>query len=394
MRIKPFARWAIVVFAGLGLFAFCISQAERAGRISELEASFPYLSTLVRTLRTIDEFYVDEVDMGKLLKHGTKRLVSSLDARSTIVFSDEGHQPQADLGLNIMYKRGAFVVISSEDNSPSAGSEIRPGDRIVAIDGHSIRDLTLDELRRSLRGDPQSEVTLTVYGPDDFKTKEAKLARQIYTSSPADYSVSEDGVLHFRVCRFADGVSKTFKEALSQFEASRPKGIIMDVRDSIGGSIYEVTDICSRFVSSGHIFLQSTRPATDMKKIARDSSVVAMREVVPVVVVVNERTAGEAEVVAACLRGYRIARLVGERTFGFALGTDCIATTDGTRVILSTSEYLGPFGKKVHEVGLEPDITVSLEGDSDDDLQLQKAREAILSWTPIEENPPAEKDAA
>ena len=398
MRIKSFARWAIAVVAGLGCFAFCLSQAElvrRAAKISELEACFPYLSTLVRTLRTIDEFYVDEADMGKLLRHGTKRLVSSLDARSTIVFADEGHLPQADLGLNIMLKGGAFVVISSESNSPSADSEITPGDRIVAIDGHSIRDLTLDELRRSLRGNPQSEVTLTVCGPDDFKTKEVKLARQIYASSPADYAVSEDGILHFKVRRFADGVSKTFKDALSQFGASRLKGIIIDVRDNIGGSIEEVKDICSRFVSSGHIFVQSIRREANMKKVVRDSSIVAMREIVPVVVVVNERTVGEAEVLAACLRGYRIARLLGERTFGFALGTDCIATTDGTRVILSTSEYLGPFGQKVHEVGLEPDITTPAERDADDDRQLQKAREAILNWTPIEEAvPAADKDAA
>ena len=201
--------------------------------------------------------------------------------------------------------------------------------------------------------------------------------------------------VNFKVRRFADGVSKTFKEALSQFGTSRLKGIIIDVRDNIGGSIEEVKDICSRFVSSGHIFLQSIRPAADMKKIARDSSLVAIPEVVPVVVVVNERTVGEAEVLAACLRGYRIARLVGERTIGFALGTDCIATSDGTRVILSTSEYLGPFGQKVHNVGLEPDITAPPEGDVDDDRQLQKAREAILSWAPIEEAlPTAEKDAA
>ncbi len=393
MRVKPFVRWAIAVVAGLGVLTFCLSQAERvrrAAKISELEACFPYLSTLVRTLRTIDEFYVDEVDMGKLLRHGTKRLVSSLDARSTVVFADEGRQPQADLGLNIMLKGGAFIVISCESDSPSAGSQIAPGDRIAAIDGHSVRGLTLDELRRNLQGDPQSEVTLTVYGPNDFKMKHAKLHRQIYASFPADYAVGEDGILHFRVRRFADGVFKTFKEALSLIGASRLKGIIIDVRDNIGGSIEEVKDICSRFVRSGPIFVQSIRRAANMKKVARDSSVVAMREVVPVVVIVNERTVGEAEVLAACLRGHRIARLVGEKTFGFALGTDCIATTDGTRVILSTSEYLGPFGQKVHNLGLEPDITAPSKGDADDDLQLQKARDAILNWTPIEEAPPAD----
>jgi carboxyl-terminal processing protease len=393
MRVKPFARWAIAIIAGLGVFAFCLSQAERAGRPIEPEACFPYLSTLVQTLRTIDEFYVDEVDMGKLLKHGTRRLVSGLDARSTVIFADEGRQPQADLGLNIMWAGGVFVVISCESNSPSADSKIRPGDRIVAINAHSVRDWTLDELRRSLQGDSESEVSLTVYGPDDFKAKEAKLRRQVYAESPADYALGEDGILRFKVRRFADGVKNTFKEALSLIGASRLKGIIIDVRDNIGGSIWEVTDICSRFVSSGPIFVQSSSSAE--KKVARDESVAAMRELVPVVVLVNRRTVGEAEVLAACLRGHRIARLVGEKTFGFALGTECIATSDGTKLILSTSEYLGPFGQKVHNSGLEPDIAVSVKADAQEDNQLLAARDAILNWAPIEQAAPAsQKDAA
>ncbi|MBN2209199.1 MAG: PDZ domain-containing protein [Candidatus Coatesbacteria bacterium] len=392
MRVRPFARWAIAVIAGLGGLAFCLSQAERAGRPIEPEACFPYLSTLVQTLRTIDEFYVDEVDMGKLLKHGTRRLVSGLDARSTVVFADEGRQPQADVGLNVMWAGGVFVVISCESNSPSADSEIRPGDRIVAINGHSVRDWTLEELQRSLQDDSESEVLVTVYGPDDFKAKEAKLKRQVYAESPADYVLGEDGILRFRVRRFADRVSDTFKEALSSIGASRLKGIIIDVRDNIGGSIWEVTNICSRFVSSGTIFVQSS--TSGEKKVERDDSVTAMRELVPVVVLVNQRTVGEAEVLAACLRGHGIARLVGERTFGFALGTECIATSDGTKLTLSTSEYLGPSGQKVHKMGLGPDVAVLTKGDAQEDNQLQAARDAILNWAPIEDAAPTSEKAA
>ena len=393
MSVKPFARWVIIIAAGLGLAALCLSQAGRIAQVSELEAYFPYLSTLVQTLRTIDEFYVDEIDMGKLLKYGTKRLVSSLDGRSTVLFADEARQPQADLGLNIMLKGGLFVVISREVNSPAFDSEIMPGDRIDAIDGHSIRGMTLDELRRDLRGKPQSEITLTVYGPDDFKAKRVELRRRIYASSPAAFSAGEDGVLNITIRTFADGVSKTFKEALSQFGRSRLKGIIIDVRDNIGGSIGEVTNICSRFVSSGPIFARSSGSST--KNAARDGSVAAMSESVPVVVLINKRTVGEAEVLAACLRGHGVARLVGETTFGFALGTECIATTDGTRVILSTSEYLGPFGQQMHKVGLEPDIAISMGKDASEDLQMRKAHEVILNWSPIEApEPAAEKDAA
>ena len=393
MRAKRFVRWGCALLVVFAAAALCLSQQDYGPqKLKELEAYFPYLSTLVRTLRAIDSFYVDEVDMGKLLRHGTQRLVSSLDSRSTVQFADEEYKRGADLGLNVMAKEGLFVVVSRELNSPSDGSNILPGDRIVAIDGHAVRDLTLDELRQDLLGKPQSEVTLTVYGPDDFKPEKVKLRRAIYVSEPASFVTGEDGVFCFKIRRFADGVSETFKRGLSSIGSFRLRGIIIDVRDNIGGSIREVTSILSRFESSRPVFLRSTRSATT--EAARDSSVIPMQKTVPVVVIVNERTVGEAEVLAASLRGHRIAKLVGEKTFGFALGTDCISTTDGARVILSTCKYEGPFGQKLHNVGLTPDVIVSMDRSSSEDLQFEKAREVVLNWTPIEEPQPAEKKSA
>ncbi len=393
MRAKRFVRWACALFIVFAVAALCLSQQDYGpNKTKELDAYFPYLSTLVRTLRAIDEFYVDEVDMGKLLRHGTRRLVSSLDSRSTIQFADEGYKRQADLGLNVMIKQGVFVVVSRELNSPSDGSDILPGDRIVAINEHLVYGLTLDELRENLRGKPETEITLTVYGSDDFKPKKVKLHRAIYVSEPANFVAGEDGVLCFKIRRFADGVSETFKRGLASIGSSRLRGIIIDVRDNIGGSIEEVTSILSRFESSKPLFLRSTRSAT--KPVARDSNVILMPKTVPVVVIVNERTVGEAEVLAASLRGYRIAKLVGEKTFGFALGTDCISTTDGTRVILSTCKYEGPFGQKLHNVGLTPDVIVPMDGSSSEDTQLEKARETVLNWVPIQEPQPGEKKSA
>nr|HDM59033.1 PDZ domain-containing protein [Bacillota bacterium] len=393
MRAKRFAWWGGAFLAVFAIAALCLSQqGYEPNKTKELESYFPYLSTLVRTLRAIDRFYVDEVDVGNLLRHGTRRLVSSLDSRSTVQFADEENKRQADLGLNVMSQKGLFVVISRETNSPSDGSDVLPGDRIVAINERPVYGLTLDELRRYLRGVPESKVTLTVYGPDDFSPRKVNLHRAMYISKPADFAVGDDWVVYFRIRRFADGVSKTFKRALASLGSSEPRGIIIDVRNNIGGSIKEVTNILSRFESSKPLFLRSTRDG--IKEVARDSSVALMPKPVPVVIIVNKRTVGEAEVLAASLRGHGIAKLVGEKTFGFALGTDCISTSDGTRVILSTCEYEGPFGQKLHKVGLTPDIIVPMDRSSSEDTQLEKARETVLNWTPIPKTPPAAKKPA
>ncbi|MBN1592466.1 MAG: PDZ domain-containing protein [Candidatus Coatesbacteria bacterium] len=395
---KRISRWAIVSAVGLFLAILCLAQTPQMSHLSEMEAYFPYLSTLVQTLRTIDEFYVDEINMEELLRQGTMRLVTGLDARSEVIFPGDNHGRQADLGLNIMVKDGLFVVISREVNSPAFESEIEPGDKIVGIDDHSVRGLTLDELRRELRGDPGTQITLTLYGPKDFKVKKVELKRAVYSTQPASFSLDGDGILTVTFRTFADGVSKTFKKALSRADGKKLKGIIIDVRDNIGGSINEVVEICSRFIAFGPVFMRAND--TYEKEFRRDDSISVIDRPVPLVIVVNERTLGEAEVLAASLRAHKFARLVGQVTFGFALSTECINTTGGTKVILATSKYLGPFGQKIHEVGLTPDVIAAFDKDSDADTQMAKAREAILNWTPIDTDmpetglPESEKEAA
>ena len=386
MLFRDGSRWlvlAIAVLLPVGLF---ISSALSKKESKDLETSFPSLSALVRTLHTIDTFYVDEVDMDKLLKQGTRRLVSSLDAISRVELAgDDQKQAPADVGLNFMLRNGAFVVISKEKGSPSDESELQPGDILLALNDDPVIGLTLDELNSLLRGQVGSEITLTLSN-SEFAVKKVTLTRQTYIPVPASASVEENGIIVFRCCRFTDGTAKVLKEALVELRGVPLTGIILDLRDNIGR---EVRDICSRLVRSGPLYTLFSREVS--KPVQRDDSVNAIKTNVPVVVIINRQSVGEAEVLSACLRGHRIARLVGEASFGFALWTECIMTTDNTKVILATSEIRGPFGRKIHNVGLTPDIVVHPEKGADP--QLEEARKVILNWAPIEEEP-AEKKAA
>lgn len=383
-------RW-LAAASLIGLAALCISQVSQTSDVEEIESVLPYLSALVPALQTIDTFYVEEVDIDNLLRHGTRRLVTSLDARSVILFPDEKQQQQADLGLNMMLKNGLFTVISLEPNSSSAASDIRPGDRLLAVNDSPVGQLTLQELHYRLSGKPSSQVKLLLIGSEGLKTKEVTLARQKYEPAKTSSFMTENRIMYFKVHRFAEGAAQAFKEALLAPESERLTGIVIDLRDNIGGSISEAVDMCSRFVRSGPVFVLAGNSTT--RPVNRDASVLASAEGLPIVVLVNSRTVGEAEVMAACLRGHRVARLVGEKTFGCALSTDCIVTTDGTKVILATAAYQGPFGQPIHKVGLTPDIEVAAEAEVD--RQFLTARDVILHWEPISDSEqPVEKAAS
>ena len=144
------------------------------------------------------------------------------------------------------------IIVEVEDLE-----KIQPGDRLLAVNDSPVGQLTLQELRHRLRGMPDSEVSLLLIGPEGVKTKEVTLARQMYDPASAGFSITEDGIMHFKVHRFAEGVAQTFKEALLDPKSERLTGIIIDLRDDIGGSISEVIDICSRLVRSGPIFILS-----------------------------------------------------------------------------------------------------------------------------------------
>lgn len=372
--------WVILGFSALLVAALCLCQSVPESRPENAESLFPQLSALVRTLETIDTYYVEEVNIGKLLREGAKRLVSGLDPRSTLQFSGEGFVAGADVGLNLMPSGGSFIVISTEPGSPSEAAGVVPGWSLVGLGGEAVGEMSLEELCKRLRGEPGTEVSLTFLEPGDLTTRTLNIERKRYSCRAAEFSIGQDGILRFRVHRFASGVSETFKEAIVRCRGSRLRGILIDLRDNIGGSIAEVRQVCSRFVVSGPLFLLSGK--WGLRKVYREDSVSPMRGTLPVAVLINGRTVGEAEVMAACLRGHRIARLVGERTFGFALSTECITTSDGSKLILSTAEYEGPFGRKIHRVGVEPDIAAKSGPKSDQ--QMQEALRALHEWRPFE----------
>jgi len=281
------------------------------------------------------------------------------------------------LELAIDESAGEPVVIAPRAGAAAWVAGVRVGDRIVAIDGVATRGLPLSEVVQRLRGRPGEVVTLqvcsasSIVAPDGpprraagaeanrcAVPREVTLVREIVLPETvvgdrrrADGSWTwelEDapGIAIVRITAFGERTAAEFDAALATIAggaASGCAGLVLDLRGNEGGSPTAAVAVCDRFLEGGVIMATRRRrgvgTAVDIARATRETSID-----VPVAVLVDHRTAGVAEVVAACLQDHGRAAIVGSRTAGRGVVQSLVTLGDGSRVRLPTAEYLRPAG--------------------------------------------------
>jgi carboxyl-terminal processing protease len=269
------------------------------------------------------------------------------------------------------------VVIAPRAGAAAWVAGVRGGDRIVAIDGVATRGLTLSEVVQRLRGPPGEAVTLrvcsasSIVAPDGPSLlpageevarcavpREVTLVREIVLPETVvgdrrrpDGSWTWDledapGIAILRITAFGERTAAEFDAAFATIAggaAGGCAGLVLDLRGNEGGSPAAAVAVCDRFLQDGVIVATRRRrgvgTTVDIARATRETSID-----VPVAVLVDRRTAGVAEVVAACLQDHGRAAIVGSRTAGRGVVQSLVTLGDGSQVRLTTAEYLRPAG--------------------------------------------------
>jgi len=305
-------------------------------------------------------------------------LLSSLDPHSQFLDPENYSMIRTEtegqfggLGISVGMVDNQLTVNVPIQGGPAFRAGLMPGDRILKIDGQGTLKLTLSEAIRKLRGRPGAPVTLTLYRPTEAQTLEVRLVRemiQVPTLAdvgllPADRTGVEK-IGYVRITQFGEKTATEFDQAIDRLEREGASGLILDLRDNPGGLVDGAVDLVSRFVSPGTMVV-----ATEGRKAAAGRfeylAKPASRKIRwPTVVLVNGNTASAAEIVAGALQDLGRAVVIGDLTFGKgsvqtvqpveASGTPSVA------VRLTTAHYTTPSRRKIHGVGIEPDITARM----------------------------------
>lgn len=289
------------------------------------------------------------------------------------------------VGIELGYSaQGVLAVMSPIEDSPAERAGVRAGDLIVhvrdqakGIDEDS-GDWTLEKAVRSIRGERGTEIVLTLVREGANEPIEVVLVRdQIKIPSLEIEFVEQNGqrVAHVQLSQFGQNTLAEWEKIVSDILREKPyiNGIVLDLRGNSGGFLNTAIAIAGDFFDKGIVVSQQGRYQTQDFR----ASGAARLEGIPVVVLVNRGSASASEILAGALRDQIGAKLIGQRTFGKGTIQDRKELPNGGGIHVTIAQWLLPAGGNIHKEGIEVDVEVEYNPDTEEDEQLIRAIEEL-----------------
>lgn len=326
-------------------------------------------SRYLEVLRTIRDSYVGAagLDDAALVEGSIRGLVGAIgdDGHSTWLSPDEVAAEDAALdgavtgiGVLVDSRFGLPEIVSVVPRSPADAAGLRPGDRIVSVDGIPTERMGEGELVAAVRG-PEGTVVMLVLSDPRGRTRTVPVTRaRIEVPSTAWVRVPGTRTALIRLLQFSDEAGADVAAAVREARDAGARSLILDLRGNPGGLLDQAVAVSEVFLPSGTIYREVARDGS-VREITADGPVTDAT--LPLVVLVDGGSASSAEIVAAALGANGRARVVGERTFGTGTILGFFPLADGSGLRLGTHRWQTPGGDDLYGVGLEPGIAVTLE---------------------------------
>ena len=371
---------------------------------STSDKTYRNLGVYSEVLSRIKSDYVTAPDLKKVTGGAIRGLLEALDPYSTYFsppeYQDYLRQPEAgpaSVGIFLAKRMGFATVVSVLPGSPAEKAGVKVGDLIDRVENTAARELSVVQIQRLLAGPAGSTVTLTLVREARAEPQKVPIARAVLSYPPVVAKMVEEGAGYIRIASFSKGKAAEIAAKLKELTANGADKIILDLRNCAGGETQEAVDTASLFLEKGLVaYLQGQRyPRQDLPaKPPADACKL------PLAVLINQSTAGPAELVASAILGNKRGAVVGVRSFGVGVFQKLIPLDDGSALLLSVAKYYGPDGKAIQDNGVAPSVvesgtgeTASLDDEGEptepehfggkDDLQLRKAIEILKQqYTP------------
>lgn len=346
----------------LSSHSFAYAKGEKAVVTNE---KYDDIALFGRVINFIEKQYVDKVNTKDLVHGAIKGMLETLDPHSNFMPPDVYAQLKNDtsgkfggLGIEVwVNKDGVLTVVTPMEGTPAWKAGVKPGDRIVKIDGKSTKGMSIVEATTKIRGDVGSEIKLTVQREGMAKTLDFKMKRVSIDVKSVKYELFEDKYGYIRLNHFQEKSSSELKAALKKMESKRKlAGLVLDLRNNPGGLLDEAVDIANLFIDNG-VIVSTIGRDKDAKDVKYAKSGIARLDF-PLVVLVNGSSASAAEIVAGALKDHKRGMVLGARTFGKGSVQTVIPLADDVGLKLTIARYYTPNGISIQAKGIEPDIIV------------------------------------
>lgn len=325
--------------------------------------SFAFVEDLFQVSKNLDIFgslykelnlnYVDEVNSSDVMKTGIDAMLEDLDPYTEYIPESEIENYKlkyvstqyGGVGSSIVLRDEKVIVSETFEGFPAQKADVRSGDEIMQINGISLKDRSSEQVSQMLKGPKGTPVTLLIRRPGSSQPIEKKLVREeIKQDNVTYYGMLPNNVGYIKLDKFLENSGQEVKDALVALRKSQLNGLVLDLRYNGGGILQEAVKIVNLFVEKDvNVVLQKGRNRE--KTVSYKTFNAPLEPDLPLVVLVNNRSASASEIVAGSLQDLDRAVVVGQRSFGKGLVQQTFNLPYNTLVKITVAKYYTPSGR-------------------------------------------------
>lgn len=349
---RSFKKSLLIFFLGAlvltGFFAF---QAKN-DKLFALAKNIDIFATLVREL---DSYYVDEIDPDKLVTIGINAMLEELDPYTEYIPEEDSDDfrvlttgEYAGIGALIGNRGDGNMVIMPYTGFPAQSGGLKIADYLLFVDTVNVVGKATSQVSELLKGPANTPVYLKVKRGTD--TLEFNLIRKkISIKNVPYYGKLDDETGYIKLGDFTTNASSEVRNALVDLKAQGVDKLVLDLRDNPGGLLNEAVEIVNLFIPKGKEVVKTIGKLENVNFTYKTSKTPVDKDI-PLVVLINERSASAAEIVAGALQDYDRAVLIGRKSFGKGLVQTTIPLTYNSQLKVTTAKYYIPSGRCIQAI--------------------------------------------
>ncbi len=294
------------------------------------------------------------------------------DPHSTYITPDEYALQKNDfegkfegIGATVSKVEDWLVIVQPLPNTPAEKAGVKPGDRILTVDGESAQGWTVEQGVRRIRGVAGTTVKLGLRHPDGkeetLSVQRASIQQNSVRATPPTGEITDASgakvtdYAYLHILSFTRSTPDEVQQALEAAKKSGAKGIILDLRSNPGGLLNETNQIADMFLDKGEIMSQVDR-AGNTQTVSAKSGVVTD---LPLVILQDQFSASGSELLAAAIKENGRGTIIGTRSFGKGTVNHVRPLSDGGAVYVSIARWLTPAHNQIEGNGVQPNILVA-----------------------------------